>query len=265
MTTDGEKKPKKTRDKFQIIAEVVGIVDTMEKFALTLKESDSSQWDWRAFHASEYQGKVENGKVYQFKVSLAHEEGRQYPYRNLDGLIGPAVMPASGEMTSYRTSDGGAAGSAPRANGGGNFTPEAKIIERKSIEASQALMIQVDLLKAGFTIEEIPDTLDKMIENAKAITTYYEGRRPELVAPVAPALSEAKPATTPRETKAPDNIEHIGNFLTYCHKRYKLTRANVEAITGDLEDITEWADLVFKVDEEIAMREKEMAKAAEAA
>ena len=266
MSTD---KKKKTYDHFEIIGEVRGVLDKDDRITLTIKESTGKEFDWKAFHASPFRGKVENGKIYHFKVTHAHEEGRQYPYRNLEELIGPAEMPSSGEMTSYRTPGGGAAGSptAPRANSGGNFTPEAKIIERKSIEASQALMIQVDLLKAGFKIEDIPDVLDKMIENAKAVTTYYEGHRPELVAPAATPLTAPVSEATPNEktAKLPTKIGHIGHFLTYCLNKHNFTRANVEDIVGALEGVETWGELVKQVDQEAANRMADMAKAVEAA
>lgn len=258
MSTDN----KKRIDHFEIIGRVMTQEDTGERFLVTIEESNGKEFKWKAFHASEFRGKLTTKEVYHFKVSHAHEDGRQWPWRNLDGLIGPVEMPASGEMTSYRTPDGGAAGSptAPRASGG-SFTPEAKIIERQSIEASQALMIQVDLLKAGFTIDEIPDVLDKMIENAKAINTYYEGKRPELVVPAAPA-DVSKPAANEKAAKIPEKIGHVGDFLTYCLRKHNLTRANVEDIVGDLDGVTEWDNLVIKIDEDIAQRFADLAKAA---
>lgn len=258
MTEEKQDKPKKTTEKREIIGTVAGIGDEGPTLKLKLTESDGSSWDWKTFHASEIRGKVEVGKTYKFEVALVHEEGRQYPWRNLNSLIGPAEMPASGEMTSRPVSKTGG-GAGPRANGSGERSLEQTIVTRNSIEAGNAVNMVIELLKLGFKMEDIPAAIEDVTVNADKLIDWMSGHWVELAPPAAAVATNGdakKPASkSGNAAKAVDNPTNLGELLNTCMANWALTKKNVESIVEmDAADITDFAEALKRVGYEMEQK-----------
>lgn len=239
-------------DKMEIIGEVTSITDEGDTLKAKIKESNGSEFEWKAFHASAFRGQIEIKKIYRFRVSLVHKDGRKWPYRNLDELVGPAEMPASGEMTSAIKKSGGGGGSSGSFNGSSNGM-EVKSFERHSIEAGNAASMVIELIKAGIPLDDIPAAVEQVLKNADTIVAWYESKRmaPASAPASAPARSQGATAKT---NGKPTNV---GEFLTWCLRTYKLNRKDVEEIlqskADEITDFTEagktvksWAEAMAK-------------------
>lgn len=260
MAEDNEGKPKKTTEKREIIGKVKQISDEGKTITLKLEESDGSAWGWKSFHASDFRGKVEFDKTYKFAVALVHEEGRQYPWRNLEKVLGPAEMPASGEMTS-RPGTTSTNGTAPRTGGGGGRTMDQTIVTRNSIEAGNAINMIIELMKLGVKPDEMPAAIEDLTANADKLIDWMSGHWVELMSPPAPAASNgaSKPAAKTgggNAAKAVENPTNLGELLNTCMVNWALTRKDVESIIEmDGGDITDFVEALKRVGYEMTKGE----------
>jgi hypothetical protein len=259
MAEDKTDKPEKTTEKREIIGKVLQITDEGKTLKLKLEESDGSSWDWKTFHASGFRGKIEFDKTYKFEIALVHEQGRPYPWRNLNSLIGPAEMPASGEMTSRPVAKSGG-GAGPRANGsGGGRSIEQTIVTRNSIEAGNAVNMVIELLKLGYPMEEIPAAIEDVTANADKLIDWMSGHWVELAPPAAAVATNGdvkKPASkTGNAAKAVDNPTNLGELLNTCMAKWALKKNDVEAIVEmDAPDITDFAEALKRVGYEMEQK-----------
>ncbi len=249
-----EEKAKKRTEPREIIGTVKQISDEGTTLTLKLEESDGSAWNWKTFHASDIRGKVEFDKTYKFAVSLVHEEGRQYPWRNLSKMIGPAEMPASGEMTS-RPGATPSNGAAPHANGGGGGvrSMDQSILTRNSIEAGNAINMVIELMKLGIKPDEMAAALEELTANADKLVDWLSGHwvdvAPANMSPATPATNGAsKPATNGNAAKAVEHPTNPGELMNTCMAKWSLTRKDVEAIIEqDIGDITDFDEALKRV------------------
>jgi hypothetical protein len=251
----GEEKPKKISEPREIIGTVKQIQDEGKTLTLKLEESDGSTWGWRTFHASEIRGKVEFDKTYKFGVTLVHEDGRQYPWRNLTKLIGPAEMPASGEFTS-RPGAKPVNGSAPHvaSGGGGVRSMDQSILTRNSIEAGNAINMVIELMKLGITVEDMPAAIEDLTANADKLVDWLSGHWVDVAPPnMTPATPATNGAAKPAKTggNMPQAVEHPANpgeLLNTCMVKWSLTKKDVEAIVeSDIGDITDFDEALKRV------------------
>ena len=245
-----EEKPKKRTEQREIIGKVKQISDEGKTLTLKLEESDGSDWNWKSFHASEFRNKVEFDKIYKFSVSLVHEEGRRYPWRNLEKVLGPAEMPASGEMTS-RPGATPSNGAAQHANGGGDVrSMDQSILTRNSIEAGNAINMVIELMKLGIKPDEMAAALEELTANADKLVDWLSGHWVD-VAPVnmTPATTVAKPAKTGgNAAKAVEHPTNPGELLNTCMVKWSLTRKDVESIVEmDIGEITDFDEALNRV------------------
>lgn len=252
-----EEKPKKRTEKREIIGKVKQISDEGKTLTLKLEESDGSDWNWKTFHASDIRGKVEFDKTYKFAVALVHEEGRQYPWRNLEKIIGPAEMPASGEMTS-RPGATPSNGAAPHASGsgGGVRSMDQSILTRNSIEAGNAVNMVIELMKLGIKTDEMAAALEDLTANADKLIDWMAGHwvdvAPANMTPATPAAANgaSKPAarTGGNAAKAVEKPTNLGELLNTCMVKWSLTRKDVESIIEtDGADVTDFEEALKRV------------------
>ncbi len=253
MAEDKTEKAAKTTEKREIIGTVKGISDEGKTLKIKIEESDGSSWDWKSFHASEWRGKVEYDKTYRFAISLVMEEGRQYPWRNLDKLLGPAEMPSSGEMTSRPVSHtGGPAKAAGGGGAGGGRSMDQTIVTRNSIEAGNAANIVIELLKLGTSMVDMPSAIEDVLANADSIIDWMSGHWVEL-SPSRPTTNGVarKPAAKESKgnaAKATDDPKNLGELLNTCIANWNLKRQDVEKIIEmDASDITDFNEALQRV------------------
>ncbi len=269
MAEDKEDKPKKTTEKREIIGKVKQISDEGKTLTLKLEESDGSAWGWKTFHASDIRNKVEFDKTYKFAVALVHEEGRQYPWRNLDKVIGPAEMPASGEMTS-RPGAKTASSAGPRPNGGGGGrTMDQTIVTRNSIEAGNAANMVLELMKLGTKPDEMAAAIEELTAHADKIIDWMSGHWVELSVPAQAPAANTNGASTPAKSgsgnsaKAVEKPANLGELLNTCMANWALTRKDVETIIEmDGGDITDFEEALKRVGFEMTKGEPEPVPAA---
>lgn len=251
-------------DKFDIIAKIAGKTEGLtqsekpkETIKLELEESDGKKFSWMGFHVSEYQ-LLKIGSVHRFTVSRpVNKDTSKQPYRNLEGYVGPAEMPASGEMTSYGQGVApGTPGAAPLGPGrsGGGQSPADRHAERISIESQGSIGTVLRMIESGMTLEEVASALPTVLELALTVEQHHAGaptRRPAPAATSTPATSTTSPngaAPKPKvDVDGIDKVENLGQFLTLCRKQYpsheKSLRADIEkALHTSLEDISDYKD-----------------------
>ncbi len=251
-------------DRFDIIAKIAGKTEgeTQSKkstIKLELEESDGKKFTWTSFHVSEYQT-LKIGSVHQFTVSRPPNKDTQFqPYRNLEKYVGPAEMPASGEMTSYgqgmASGTPGATGG-PGRGGGGGPSPADRWNERISIESQGSIGTILRLIESGMTLEEAEANLPKVLELALKVEEHHAGaptRRPAPAAVVAQAASAGSPSANGATSKPKaevdgiENVENLGQFLTLCQKKYPAHTATLRkdievALHMVLDDIVDYND-----------------------
>ena len=250
-------------DKFDIIAKIAGKTEGQtqsekpkETIKLELEESDGKKFTWTSFHVTAFQP-LKIGTVHQFTVSRAPNKDTKYqPYRNLEDYVGPAQMPASGEMTSLGqgmpTDTPGSPGG-PGRGGGGGPSPADRWNERISIESQGSIGTVLRMIESGMTLEEAEANLDKVLELALKVEAHHAGaptRRPAAVVASAPAGSPSANGATSKpkaEVDGIENVENLGQFLTLCRKKYPAhkdtLRKDIEvALHMVLDDITDYND-----------------------
>lgn len=251
-------------DRFDIIAKIAGKTEGQtqgdkpkETIKLELEESDGKKFTWTSFHVSEFQT-LKIGTVHQFTVSRVPNKDPKYqPYRNLEGYVGPAEMPASGEMTSYGQGVPAAAGGSTGApgRGGGGASPADRWNERISIESQGSIGTVLRMIESGMTLEEVASALPTVLELALTVEQHHAGapkRRPAPAAGVtnAPAGSPSANGATSKpkaEVGGIENVENLGQFLTLCQKKYPAHTATLRkdievALHMVLDDITDYND-----------------------
>ena len=250
-------------DKFDIIAKIAGKTEGQtqsdkpkETIKLELEESDGKKFTWTSFHVSDFQT-LKIGSTHQFTVSRVPNKDPKYqPYRNLEAYIGPAEMPASGEMTSLgqgmpAESTGGGAPSGSR-----GASPADRQAERISIESQGSIGTILRLIESGMTLEQAEEALPKLLELALKVEQHHAGAPIRRPAPASitgtPAKSAstngAAPTSTPKiDVDGIDKVENLGQFLTLCQKNYPSHAAHLrvdieKALHTSLEDLSDWKD-----------------------
>ncbi len=251
-------------DKFDIIAKIVGKTEGQtqsdkpkETIKLELEESDGKKFTWTSFHVSDFQT-LKIGSVHRFTVSRPPNKDTAFnAYRNLEAYVGPAEIPASGEMTSLGQgvpSTTGGGGGGPGGNRGPS--PVDRYAERISIESQGSVGTILRLIESGMTLEEAEEALPKVLELALKVEDHHAGapiRRPAPAAVVANTPAGSPPSTngaTPKPKADVDgiqNVENLGQFLTLCRKKYPAhkdtLRKDIEvALHMVLDDITDYND-----------------------
>ncbi len=251
-------------DRFDIIAKIAGKTEGQtqsekpkETIKLELEESDGKKFTWTSFHVSEFQT-LKIGTVHQFTVSRVPNKDPKYqPYRNLEDYVGPAQMPASGEMTSLGqgipTDTPGATGGPSR--GGGGASPTDRWNERISMESQGSIGTILRMIESGMTLEEVASALPTVLELALTVEEHHSQapkRRPAPAAVVAsaPAGSPSANGATSKpkaEVDGIDKVENLGQFLTLCLKKYPAhkdtLRKDIEvALHMVLDDIVDYTD-----------------------
>lgn len=246
-------------DRFDIIAKIAGKTEGETKsnkstIKLELEESDGKKFTWTSFHVSEYQT-LKVGSTHQFTVSRPPNKDTQFqPYRNLEKYVGPAEMPASGEMTSYGQGvpTSGTGGGGPPGNRGAS--PADRYAERISIESQGSIGTVLRLIESGMTLEQAEEAIPKVLELALKVEEHHAGapiRRPAPASTNTPATSTTSPNGAAPSKKVDvdgiDKVENLGQFLTLCRKQYpsheKGLRADIEkALHTSLEDISDYKD-----------------------
>ncbi len=256
-------------DKFDIIAKIAGKTEgrtqsdkPKDTIKLELEESDGKKFSWTSFHVSEFQT-LKIGSTHRFTVSRKpHKDPKSQPYRNVEAHVGPAEMPASGEMTSLGkgmpTDTAGAAGGGGAAGNRGT-SPADKYAELISIESQGSIGTILRLIESGMTLEEAEEAVPKVLELALKVEQHHAGapmRRPS------PASTSTTPAKSPSTNGAVstakididgiEKVENLGQFLTLCQKNYPSHQAHLrddieKALHMSLEDLTDfkgaWAQL----------------------
>lgn len=250
-------------NRFDIIAKIAGKTEgrtqsdhPKDTIKLELEESDGKKFTWTSFHVSEFQT-LKIGSTHRFTVSRPPNKDTTYnPYRNLEAYVGPAEMPASGEMTSLgqgvpSTATGGGGG-VPGGNRGPS--PADRHAERISIESQGSIGTILRMIESGMTLEEVASALPTVLELALTVEQHHAGaptRRPAPAATTTPATSTTSPNDTAPNKKVDvdgiDKVENLGQFLTLCRKQYpsheKGLRADIEkALHTSLEDISDYKD-----------------------
>ena len=253
------------RVKFDIIARIVGKTEGQTKaekpkdtITLELEESDGKKFSWKGFHVSEFQT-LKIGSVHRITVSRTPNSDPKFqPWRNLESYVGPAEMPASGEMTSYgqgmASGTPGATGG-PGGRGGGGPSPADRWNERISIESQGSIGTVLRMIESGMTLEEVASALPTVLELALTVEEHYAQapkRRPAPAAVVAsaPAGSPSANGATSKpkaDVDGIENVENLGQFLTLCQKRYPAHTATLRkdievALHMVLDDITDYND-----------------------
>ncbi len=252
-------------DKFDIIAKIAGKTEGLtqsekpkETIKLELEESDGKKFSWMGFHVSEFQT-LKIGSVHRFTVSRpVNKDTSKQPYRNLEGYVGPAEMPASGEMTSYGQGTApdtpGAAPLGPGRSGGGP-SPADRHSERISIESQGSIGTILRLIESGMTLEKAEEALPKVLELALKVEEHHAEapkRRPAPAAVVAntPAASPSANGATSKpkaEVDGIENVQNLGQFLTLVRKKYPAREATLRkdievALHMVLDDIVDYND-----------------------
>ena len=251
-------------DKFDIIAKIAGKTEGQtqsdkpkETIKLELEESDGKKFTWTSFHVSDFQT-LKIGTVHRFTVSRPANKNTEFnAYRNLEAYVGPAEMPASGEMTSLgqgasSSTTGGGAG-VPGGNPGPS--PADRHAERISLESQGSVGTILRLIESGMTLEQAEEALPKVFELALKVEEHHAAaptRRPAPAAVVAsaPAGSPSSNGATSKpktEANGIENVENLGQFLTLCQKKYPAHTATLRkdievALHMVLDDITDYND-----------------------
>lgn len=252
-------------DKFDIIAKIAAKTEGLtqsekpkETIKLELEESDGKKFTWMAFHVSEFQP-LKIGSVHRFTVSRPpNKDTSKSPFRNLEAYVGPAEMPASGQMTSYGQGTGGAGptGGAPGRSGGGGPSPIDRWNERISIESQGSIGTVLRMIESGMTLEEVASALPTVLELALTVEEHHAQapkRRPAPAAVAAQAAPAGSPSTNGATSKPKaevggiENVENLGQFLTLCQKKYPAHTATLRkdievALHMVLDDIVDYTD-----------------------
>lgn len=253
-------------DRFDIIAKIAGKTEGQtqsekpkETIKLELEESDGKKFTWTSFHVSEFQT-LKVGSVHRFTVSRPPNKDTTFkPYRNLEAHVGPAEMPAFGEMTSL--GQGIPTDTVEAAGGGGaagnrGTSPADKYAELISIESQGSIGTVLRLIESGMTLEQAEEALPKVLELALKVEEHHAGapiRRPASALPTgAPAAAQSASTngamSTPKiDVDSIDNIENLGQFLTLCQKNYPSHKAHLrddieKALHMSVEDLTDFKD-----------------------
>ncbi len=250
-------------DRFDIIAKIAGKTEGQtqsdkpkETIKLELEESDGKKFTWTSFHVSDFQT-LKIGSVHRFTVSRPPNKDTAFkPYRNLEAHVGPAEMPAFGEMTSLGqgipTESGGGGGGAAGKSGPSPADTYAELI---SIESQGSIGTILRLIESGMTLEQAEEALPKVLELALKVEEHHAGaptRRPtqEAVVASAPAGSPSANGATSKpkaEVDGIENVENLGQFLTLCQKKYPAHTATLRkdievALHMVLDDIVDYND-----------------------
>ncbi|KKL58449.1 hypothetical protein LCGC14_2225240, partial [marine sediment metagenome] len=176
------------------------------------------------------------------------------PYRNLEGYVGPAEMPASGEMTSYGQGVPAAATGGGGPGGNRGPSPADKYAERISIESQGSIGTVLRLIESGMTLEQAEEALPKVLQLALKVEEHHAGapiRRPASASPTSTPIQSASAngaTSTPKvDVGGIDKVENLGQFLTLCQKNYPSHAAHLrddieKALHMSLEDLSDWKD-----------------------
>ena len=159
----------------QIIGKVAGVDirsagknSDKEKVFVKITESDGNTNEWGAWHIDTFKD-LGLRSVHKFRVTLKENTRGNGFFRNLEELLGPAEMPASGEMTSRL--DGG---SGLQSVGGSTPTVAVPVgLSNKELAIDVALKLYtfgipteamaevgIELLKAAVRIEKFMETYE---------------------------------------------------------------------------------------------------------
>lgn len=252
-------------DKFDIIAKIAGKTEgrtqsdnPKDTIKLELEESDGKKFTWTSFHVSEFQT-LKIGSVHRFTVSRPPNKDTTFkPYRNLEAHVGPAEMPAFGEMTSLGqgiSADDtvGAAGGGGAAGNRGT-SPADKYAELISIESQGSIGTILRLTESGMTLEQAEEALPKVLALALKVEEHHAGAPIRRPAPASPTSTPIQSASSNGATSTPkidvdgiDKVENLGQFLTLCQKNYPSHAAHLrddieKALHMSLEDLSDWKD-----------------------
>lgn len=162
-----------------------------------IQEANGKSFDWKTFHQNTFKG-LEVGKTYEFEIKRPPNPNGQYPYRNLEGLIG--------EVDPSEVADRQRANAPASAAGGGGGASSWQPRDETSANAKTALIHAGDFV-ARFVSSPMFDgkmgAVDDWTGAIHAIAEKHfewlqEKSRPSAITnPQAPATSRGKAEVGP--------------------------------------------------------------------
>ncbi|KKN78119.1 hypothetical protein LCGC14_0353460 [marine sediment metagenome] len=212
---------------------IKGAKDTKVQI-VKLKEANGQSYEWSTFHAATFDG-YEVGDVIEIVPALKWRDGQQYPYRNVQSVLGKR------EVSEINTFDVLAhrPGQTAETSGSTNGTyDQGKAIERRSIERQTSLKLVVELFKAGCGAGDLDDVVAYVIKAAVPLEEHL-ARQGALAIPQSPSgaqptagtngAASSSPASSSNGKPSSDSykMETVGDLFTAVKARYNKTPPDI--------------------------------------